>query len=90
MTIQLPAVPAREDLSLVIKWIEESSRILESYFNIGQDGVKLKPLYVEPKKPREGYIVFVAPSADPAHWDPAGDDAGGFFGYYSGSWHKLG
>lgn len=41
--------------------------------------------YVEPAKPREGDFRL----ADGTEWNPGGGGAG-FYGYYGGSWHKLG
>ncbi len=89
MTLQLPPVPAREDLSLMIRWVEETARTLERYFNQGVPALRFKPLYVEPSRPRDGDVVFVAAQVG-SSWDPDGSGNGGFFGYYGASWHKLG
>ncbi len=90
MTLKLPDPPARQDLDLIIKWIEETRTILERSFNIGIDGVRLKGLHTEPKKPRPGDVVYVLDPTDPSHWDPAGDDTGGYFGYHASGWVRLG
>ncbi len=87
MTLQLPVAPARPDLDLVIKWIEETSKLLTSHLNEGAEGVKLKPLEKEPRRPRDGLVVMVTPGGA---WDPDGTGDGGYFGYYSGNWVKLG
>ena len=38
------------------------------------------------EKPRPGMIVF----ADGANWQPVRNGGKGFYGFYNGSWHKLG
>lgn len=90
MTLLLPNAPVREDLSLILKWIEETRSALESAFNFGADEVILKGLHTEPKKPRAGMIVYVLDPTLPAHWDPASDNTGGYFGYHAGAWVRLG
>lgn len=44
----------------------------------------LTELHVAPDRPREGMIVL----ADGSDWDPG--SGAGFYGYYGGSWAKLG
>lgn len=88
--IIIPPAPTREDLSLIIRWIEETQKALESAFNFGMDGVRLKKIYMEPKKPRDGDVVYVGTPTEVSHWDPAGDGTGGYFGYHDGDWVKLG
>jgi hypothetical protein len=89
MTLQLPKPPAREDLSLILRWMEEMHGILESTFNMGADGIRLKPLYTEPPKPRPGVVVYVAAEVS-GSWDPDGSGNGGYFGYHGSAWVKLG
>lgn len=45
---------------------------------------QLTSLSVAPAKPRDGMIVL----ADGSNWDPG--SGAGFYGYYGGSWTKLG
>jgi hypothetical protein len=90
MTIKLPNVPTREDLQLIVKWAEDLSKNIEDYINKGQDGIRLKKLFNEPPKPRDGDVVFVGTVAEGSNWDPDSSGDGGFFGYYGADWHKLG
>lgn len=90
MTLILPDPPTREDLQLIVKWAEDVRKTLEDYFNKGTDGIRLKPLFNEPPKPRDGDVVLVATVADGSLWDPDASGNGGYFGYYGGAWHKLG
>jgi len=90
MGIQIPNAPARQDLSLIIKWIEETQRALESAFNFGADSIRLQKLYNVPPKPREGDVILVATVAEGSNFDPDLTGNGGFFGYYGAAWHKLG
>jgi hypothetical protein len=78
------------DLGLVVKWIEDVKRALESAFNFGAEGLKLTAIYNVPPKPRDGEIVLVATVASGSTFNPDGTGNGGFFGYYGGAWHKLG
>lgn len=48
-----------------------------------QDVVFLRVLYVEPLKPREGWLVF----ADGTEWDPGAGR--GVYVYTGGAWSKL-
>lgn len=88
MGIQLPPAPSR-DLSLVVKWIEDLRRNLESAFNFGADSIRFQKLYSEPPKPRDGDVVYVATQVG-GSWDPDGTGNGGYFGYHDGAWVKLG
>lgn len=91
MGVQLPPAPARKDLDLIIKWIEDTRTALESAFNFGADSIRLKKLYVEPPKPRDGDVVYVGdPDLMLGHWDPGGDEVGGYFGRHEGAWVRLG
>lgn len=45
--------------------------------------LELRPVFVEPKKPREGMIVF----ADGVSWNPGGGK--GAYVYSAGAWVKL-
>lgn len=47
--------------------------------------LSLQMLYQAPPKPRDGMIVL----ADGTSWNPSAGGAG-FYGYYGGSWKKLG
>lgn len=50
------------------------------------ENVQLVELHAEPSRPREGLVVL----ADGIDWDPDATGNGGFFGYFGGSWTKLG
>ncbi len=50
----------------------------------GRTMVTLSPLYQEPLKLKDGMVVL----ADGSNWDPGSGE--GYYGYYDGSWHKLG
>lgn len=90
MGVNLPPTPVRADLQLIIRWIEETRAALESAFNHGADSIRLQGLHTEPPRPRPGDVVYVLTPTEITHWDPAGDDTGGFFGYHAGVWVRLG
>jgi len=100
MPIQLPPAPSRSDLSLVVKWLEDVKRALESAFNFGADGLLLKKLYTAPAKPREGLIAFASGIPNPGlnesvGWDPLGTgvnpgDNKGIYCFYNSTWNRLG
>lgn len=47
----------------------------------------LENLQSEPARPQDGYVVFT----DGVNWQPTGTAPhGGYYGYRSGAWHKLG
>lgn len=83
MTIKLPPVPARTDINLIIRWIEDAMKALE-VLNVGVDTIRLVELHEEPKKPRSGDVAL----ADGTDWNPG--SGAGYYGYYGGAWHKLG
>ena len=89
-TVNLPLPPTRADPDLIIRWIEETQKALESAFNHGMDSIRFSKRYREPNKPRDGDVVYVGTPSEVTHWDPAGDGTGGFFGYHDGAWVKLG
>jgi len=60
----------------------ELERIVEGFTE--QEFVQLTQLTVAPTKPREGMVVY----ADGTSWDPGSGE--GYYGYYAGSWAKLG
>jgi len=90
MTLQLPNPPAREDLSLIVRWIEDLRNTLERSFNLGLDSIRLAKTMNEPPKPRDGDVFFVGTVAEGSNWNPDGTGNGGYFGYYGAAWHKLG
>lgn len=66
-----------------LKWITQEFEAIEQEFSI-QDMVRLKRLNVAPKKTYVGLIVL----ADGTNWNPGAGQ--GFYGYYNGTWNKLG
>ncbi len=64
-------------------WIGENLRSLASALNEKLDN-PTRMLYAPPERLKEGMIVL----ADGTTWDPG--SGAGFYGYYGGSWHKLG
>lgn len=88
-TLNLPNAPTRADPDLILRWIEETQRVLESAFNFGADSIRLKPILKEPAKPRNGDVVYVGVLVNLTDWDPGGDGLGGFYGYHDGSWVKF-
>ena len=63
---------------------EELKRVAEA-MQSPNEFLILTPLSVAPKKPRDGVVAM----ADGVNWNPSGGGAG-FYGYYAGSWKKLG
>lgn len=50
-----------------------------------KDMIMLEMRYVAPAKPKDGMVVL----ADGTSWNPSAGGQG-FYGYYGGSWKKLG
>ncbi len=65
-------------------WLVNELRKVQEAMNGAVDGVLLRELHVEPKKPRTGLTV----QADGTDWNPGG--GAGVYTYYSGTWNKLG
>lgn len=86
------------DFEKLTQWAWENFKRLEEEFNFGREAFYLKTLYEEPRKPREGMIVLASglTAVGPEEgWDPTGagsniGDGAGFYGYYGGTWAKLG
>lgn len=72
--------PGAEDL--IQQTQRELDRISETFQLLPH--VQLKELHNAPEKPRTGMIVL----ADGTNWNPG--SGAGFYGYYGGSWSKLG
>ncbi len=64
-------------------WLRAEFEKIEKAF-VDFDYLQLKELNVEPTKPRSGMLVL----ADGSNWNPG--SGAGFYGYYGGSWSKLG
>lgn len=81
MSYKVGAIPQEVD-----PWVGNELRELEKELGSPADLLQLKAVTVAPTKVREGMVVF-APSPT-GGWDPG--SGAGFYGYYSGSWSKLG
>jgi len=55
-----------------------------SRVELGFNSLQLTTLHTEPTRPRDGMIVL----ADGTSWNPG--SGAGYYGYYGGSWAKLG
>ncbi len=75
--------PAGDDVVSLANWLWREFNKLAAAF-LGIENILLEEKNVEPEKPRSGLIVL----ADGTNWNPG--DGQGFYGYYAGSWHKLG
>lgn len=70
-------------LTALVAWIQDNLRTLSSELNNKLDN-PTRMLYAPPAKIKEGMIVL----ADGTDWNPG--LGAGFYGYYNGSWNKLG
>lgn len=71
------------DVEKLIEFIQSELRFLAVKLQ-SEKYTQLISSAVAPVKPREGMIVL----ADGSNWDPG--SGAGFYGYYGGSWVKLG
>ena len=71
--------PANVD-SYVQRELQEISEASTGFAEV----LRLRQRHNAPSRPRIGMIVL----ADGTNWNPG--DGEGFYGYYDGSWHKLG
>lgn len=85
MAYQFKDIPVDFGPREVREWMTEQLREITASFQ-GIEFIQLPELNVEPAKPRTGMIAL----ADGTNWDPDATGNGGFFGYYGGSWVKLG
>ncbi len=79
-------IPPSDASPEVVDLVEQIQRELEQ---IGarfttHPSLQLEELHAVPEKPRTGLIVL----ADGTDWNPG--SGAGFYGYYGGSWVKLG
>lgn len=67
-------------LEELVEYVTAELSLIERGFN----SLQLATLYAEPARPRDGMIVL----ADGTAWNPG--SGAGYYGYYGGSWAKLG
>jgi len=73
-----------DDFQRLLEWAHrEYEAIAQSFTTL--DLIRLTEITVTPAKPRDGDVRF----ADGTNWNPGGTGRG-FYGYYTGAWHKLG
>jgi hypothetical protein len=77
------------DLSDLQKFILDEFNKIEQSFNLF-DAVRLKNTTISPLRPRDGMVVYASADSDANEWEPVEGGGAGFYGYYGGSWHKLG
>jgi|CXWL01.1.fsa_nt_gi hypothetical protein len=73
-------LPDKESL---LDWLSKEFEAVEQALAL-HDVVKLKELHSPPVRLQTGQIVL----ADGTDWNPG--SGAGIYGYYAGSWHKLG
>lgn len=78
-----PVTPIK-NVDDVMRWLWTELQHLSGELRRSEPMAFLDELHVEPKRPRVGMIVL----ADGTDWDPG--SGAGFYGYYGGSWVKLG
>lgn len=66
------------------EWLREELESFTRSHLEGHDFYMLNELHVAPVRPRLGMLVL----ADGTNWNPG--SGAGFYGYYGGSWVKLG
>jgi hypothetical protein len=67
------------------KHVEKEFQEIARTFEGEQDALSLAPLHAQPDRVVEGMVAF----ADGVHWNPGGGGKG-FYGYYDGTWNRLG
>lgn len=67
----------------IADYVLKELEAIERGFNL-QDFVKLKERHSAPERLQTGMVVL----ADGTDWNPG--SGAGFYGYYGGSWNKLG
>ena len=82
MTYKVTFAPA--DAAEWRRWVEREFQKLEQELTSAQQLMRLAPTTATPDKPRDGDIRY----ADGTNWNPFSGE--GFYGYYAGSWVKLG
>lgn len=82
MTYEPTRTPVIRDVEELRRFLdEELQRLSESLQRA--DFSQLRELHVEPKRPRDGMIVY----ADGTDWNPGSGE--GFYGRENGAWVKL-
>lgn len=71
------------DVRQLPAWLQAELRALQTALPAA-DVLRLAPTTRAPVKPRAGEIRL----ADGTHWNPGAGQ--GFYGYYNGTWQKLG
>ena len=71
----------------LLRYVLDEFNKIEQAFNLF-DLIRLKTVTVSPPRPRDGMVVYA--SAQDGEWEPVESGGAGFYGYYGGSWHKLG
>jgi hypothetical protein len=80
-----PKLSYGNDPEKLEKWVTDELSEIQKSFSM-QDFIILKATTVAPNKVKEGLVVFA--SSPTGGWNPG--SGAGFYGYYGGSWKKLG
>lgn len=81
--VYYPSRPASiTDIESLWRYVDEELNLISREFG-EMSAVELRPINVEPTKPREGMIVY----ADGTNWDPG--SGVGVYVYSGGTWVKL-
>jgi hypothetical protein len=81
MSYKAGRLPATAELPEVIERVNDELKQIEQTFG---SELRLPTLSAEPVRPRDGTVSY----ADGTAWDPGSGE--GIYGYYAGSWKKLG
>lgn len=65
------------------QWVDDELHQIARQEGEGREDLRLRVLYAEPRRPRDGMIVY----ADGTTWDPGGGV--GIYGRIAGAWVKL-
>jgi hypothetical protein len=78
-----PQVDPDSDAARLARWAEDEHTAIAAAQNDDVIALELRPIHVEPKRPRVGMLVY----ADGTDWDPGSGE--GVYVYASGGWTAL-
>lgn len=78
--------PMNPDVKALASYVNDELQSVAQAQHDTVDFVQFNVLHAAPSKPKNGMVVC----ADGSDFNPDSTGAGGYFGYFGGSWAKLG